>query len=395
MVRAIRRRTIRQLSREEFCEQLRRILAQQFPDETLERLTIGADLEHSLSGMYARGVSRRGVASVAFLAVPEGESQDALTSCLTYALLWLNRARQTARKGSIAKLRLLLPKGTSSMLTHRLAALDSRLALEIFEVDSLRERLEPVDPCTNGNVSTWLVPRRESQMLLDRAAPAIQHVCALAAEPELIRPHPSVQTGEVVLRFRGLSFARWKDGELEFEVRGLSQQLNPENEVALKQLLQNLQAYRHPLASDTRHELYRAQPERWLQAIVAQDVSRIDVTLDPEHLYEQVFASAAGQRGILDLLGVSRSGRLAILELKASENVDLPLQAADYWHRIRQHQTAGDLQRYGYFPERSLQEAPPVVYLISPALRFHPATDALLKYLSPDMEVIRIGLAET
>ncbi len=252
MVRAIRTRTIRQLSREEFCEQLRRILAQQFPDETLERLTIGADLEHSLSGMYARGVSRRGMASVAFLAVPEGESQDALTSCLTYALLWLNRARQTVRNGSIAKLRLLLPKGTSSLLTHRIAALDARLLLEIFEVDSQRERLEPVDPCTNGNVSTWLVPRRESQLR-----------------------------------------------------------------------------------------------------------------------------------------------RLAILELKASENVDLPLRAADYWNRIRQHQAAGDLQRYGYFPGIFLQETPPLVYLISPALRFHPATDALLKYLSPDMEVVRIGLAET
>jgi len=32
----------KQLSRQDFCEQLRRILAEQFPDETEERVTIAA-----------------------------------------------------------------------------------------------------------------------------------------------------------------------------------------------------------------------------------------------------------------------------------------------------------------------------------------------------------------
>jgi hypothetical protein len=120
----------------------------------------------------------------------------------------------------------------------------------------------------------------------------------------------------------------------------------------------------------------------------------VDLSLDPNHLYEQVFAQSAGQRGILDLLGITRAGRLAILELKATENVDLPLQAADYWSRIRRHQQAGDFARYGYFYGIELQPAPPLVYLISPALRFHPSTDALLRFLSPEIELIRIGLSE-
>jgi len=42
-----------------------------------------------------------------------------------------------------------------------------------------------------------------------------------------------------------------------------------------------------------------------------------------------------------------------------------------------------------------LQQAPPLVYLVAPALRFHPATDDLLKYLSPELEVARVGLAES
>jgi hypothetical protein len=35
-------RSPKQLSREDFCEQLRRILVEQFPDETVERVTIAA-----------------------------------------------------------------------------------------------------------------------------------------------------------------------------------------------------------------------------------------------------------------------------------------------------------------------------------------------------------------
>jgi hypothetical protein len=97
----------------------------------------------------------------------------------------------------------------------------------------------------------------------------------------------------------------------------------------------------------------------------------------------------------LDLLAVTRTKRLAILELKATENPDLPLQAADHWLRIRRQQAQGDLARYGYFPGMELQPAAPIVYLVAPALRFHPSSDALLRYLSPEIEIIRVGMAES
>jgi hypothetical protein len=103
-----------------------------------------------------------------------------------------------------------------------------------------------------------------------------------------------------------------------------------------------------------------------MQTLVHQDVNRIDTSLDPEHVYEQVFTQVAGQHGILDLLCVTRNRRLAILELKVTENVDLPLQAADYWSRIRWHQLQGDSARYGYFPGVEIQPTAPLVYLKSP-----------------------------
>lgn len=63
LVRLNFKRSPKQISREDFCEQLRRILAEQFPDETVEKLSIAADLEHSLSRVYARGISLRGAAN--------------------------------------------------------------------------------------------------------------------------------------------------------------------------------------------------------------------------------------------------------------------------------------------------------------------------------------------
>jgi len=147
--------------------------------------------------------------------------------------------------------------------------------------------------------------------------------------------------------------------------------------------------------SDTRHLLYRAQPERWLESIVREDVTRIDAMLDQRFVYSQVFANAGGEHAILDLLTVTRSGRLAIIELKTSEHIHLPLQAANYWLRVRRQLQSGAIARYGYFQGVALQQASPIVYLVTPALRFHPTTDDLLNYLSPEVEIVRVGLAES
>ena len=52
-------------------------------------------------------------------------------------------------------------------------------------------------------------------------------------------------------------------------------------------------------------------------------------------LYTQVPALSGGDRGLLDLLTLDRNGRLAVIELKADEDLHLPLQALDYWIRVR------------------------------------------------------------
>jgi len=128
--------------------------------------------------------------------------------------------------------------------------------------------------------------------------------------------------------------------------------------------------------------------------MVREDVTQLDANLDSQFSYTQVFANGGGQSGILDVLTVTRSGRLAILELKAGEYVHLPLQAADYWLRIRRHQSQGDFSSNGYFCGIQLQNTAPLVYLVAPALRFHPTTDILPRYISPQIEFVRVGIAE-
>jgi hypothetical protein len=88
---------------------------------------------------------------------------------------------------------------------------------------------------------------------------------------------------------------------------------------------------------------------------------------------------------------VTRSGRLAIIELKASGHIHLPLQAVDYWPRVGRQVLNGEIARYRYFPKIKLQQAPPLVYLVAPALRFHPATDDFMRYLSPELEIVPVG----
>jgi hypothetical protein len=209
IVRLNFQRSAKEISREGFCEQLRRILAEQFPDETVERLSASADLEHSLSCVYARGIARKGATKCAFLAVPDGESADAIESSLTYALLWLERARQSAGNGHLSWLRLILPKGRASALAHRLRVLDSRLAIQVCELNPLNESIERVNPCADGNVCHWLVPHREAEFLKSRAQAALAPIIAM--EPEAITAHAAPQEQEVVLRFRGLPFAKWSN----------------------------------------------------------------------------------------------------------------------------------------------------------------------------------------
>jgi hypothetical protein len=105
---------------------------------------------------------------------------------------------------------------------------------------------------------------------------------------------------------------------------------------------------------------------------------------------------------MLDLLGVDKDGRLAVIELKADEDLHLALQGLDYWVRVRWHHQQnpdarsglGEFQRHGYFGGVRLAERAPRLYLVAPALRVHPATEVVLRYLSPRVDWVLVALDE-
>jgi hypothetical protein len=148
--------------------------------------------------------------------------------------------------------------------------------------------------------------------------------------------------------------------------------------------------------------LFRLQPERWLESRLREGIGELLPELRGDLLYSQVPAISVGERGMLDLLTLDRNGRLAVIELKADEDLHLALQGLDYWVRVRWHhlQNAdhmtglGEFQRHGYFGGIRLSGEAPRLYLVAPALRVHPATETVLRYLSPRVEWMLVALDE-
>ncbi len=140
------------------------------------------------------------------------------------------------------------------------------------------------------------------------------------------------------------------------------------------------------------HPLERGHAELWLESQVRTSLHKIDPTLRLEPVYGQVPAFAATAHGLIDLVAVDAAGRLAVIELKASEDIHLPLQALDYWMRVRWHLLRGDFASAGYFPDVELRRDSPRLLLVAPALMLHPSNEVILRYLSPEVPVERIGV---
>src|SRR5581483_2692563 len=101
---------------------------------------------------------------------------------------------------------------------------------------------------------------------------------------------------------------------------------------------------------------------------------------------------SVSDRDMIDVLSVTRDSRLAVLELKADEDIHLPMQGLDYWSRVAWHHSREEFQKFGYFPGRRLSSEPPQLMLVAPALHIHPQTDTMLRYLSPQIDWTLIGI---
>ncbi|HSW49174.1 MAG TPA: hypothetical protein VLH09_03320, partial [Bryobacteraceae bacterium] len=221
------------------------------------------------------------------------------------------------------------------------------------------------------------------------AAPILQWIERLALVPhveQVARPG-----GAVSLRVRGLEFARAEGNQLRF---GVTESIlaGETDLVRIERLARELARLRSPEAPDRENPLYRTHAECWLESQLRRHLEDLEPSLLPSPVYGQVPAFAAGERGVLDLLAVERTGRLTVLEVKASQDLHLPLQALDYWLRVKWHLEREEFRSRGYFPGIELKQEAPRLLLIAPSLEFHPTTETILRYFSPAVPAERVGL---
>jgi hypothetical protein len=404
----------REATRVKYLRVLERVLLRSFPELKTDGFRTAMDLEKSFGPAYARGSLVQGQKAWAVIAVNEEETQATVGGILTLGILWLQHCRESGDGRRVYQgLKLIVPRGMAILTLSRMSWLNANVAQwELWELDQKTEELEQRDAADHGNLTTRLMHAPNVQAAQERFAESKTRVMALVPETMREVVEERLRGGsEMAFLLHGLEFARVRMGyagnsfnsaqEITFGAGANETPLTEENEAELRGLVARL-FVRRVAGGDKRDLLYRMQPERWLESVLRRDVGPLDAHLDAAHVYTQVPAFAAADRGMLDLLGVTDDGRLAVIELKADEDLHLALQGLDYWVRVRWHHLqnadnvtgSGEFQRHGYFSGLRLSQEAPRLYLVAPALRIHPATEVVLRYLSPRVEWILVGLDE-
>jgi hypothetical protein len=391
----------RRLARISYQRVLQRVLDRKFQGYSVARLSTAVDLERSFGPIYTRGLLRRGQSAFAVLGVNAHETQSSVDAALTFGILWLDVCRQTqAGRLVVEGLKLFAPVGHSSLLRERMARLNPAAAKwQLYELDEKNDSCQEIDVPDCGNVATRLVQAPDDASARERFAEAIGYVRDLMAEVEIAVLSP----GEIAFRCLGLEFARARlvhepgsfhsVAQIVFGLGAEERILSQSNAEVFARLVRSIGEVRH--AEGPRdHLLWRLHPERWLESLVERDVTVLDGRLCSASPYSQVPAFSASDRAMIDVLASTRDGRLAVIELKADEDIHLPLQGLDYWSRVAWHHSRGEFQKFGYFQHRELSPLPPLLFLVAPALRVHPATDTVLRYISLDVEWTVMGIGE-
>jgi hypothetical protein len=362
----------RKSSRMIFRERLRLFLSREFSEWKIAELTSEANLEFSLSPAFPRAFLRRGTNGWA--AIGAGPEVEDVAACLAFGLIWLDYLRRRERKITMEGLAIVVPADKARTVSLRLPFLNqdaAKFAILTYTEEDLAARLDPAD---YGNVQTILDP------------------CMRPAAPN-VKPTDFGSLNQIP----GFESIEKPDGSLSLRVNGwqIARISEPPGEARLREielLARGVSEMRSDEAGSAQNSLYRNQPEAWLEAVLRSKLTVIDPSLRARPLYGQAPTFAAGDRAIIDLLACDAQGRLAIIEIKATADLQLPLQALDYWLRVKWHLDRGEFSAKGYFPGVELRPDPPRLLLVAPALEFHPTSENILRYFAPYICVERIGV---
>jgi hypothetical protein len=362
----------RKSSRRVFRERLRMFLSREFPEWKIAEVTSEADLEHSLSPAFPRAFLRRGASGWA--AIGAGPEVGDVSGCLAYGLIWLDYLRRREPRITVEGLVMVVPAGKERAVSLRIPFLNhaaAQFAILTYTEEDFAARLDPAD---YGNVQTLLDPCVRPSSRNVRQAD-LQHLNGIPGLASIEKPD-----GSLSLRVNGWEVARIAEPPDETRAR------------EIEALADGVSHLRSETAENTQNPLYRNQPESWLEAVVRANLPVVDPSLRTSPVYEQAPTFTAGDRAIIDLLACDTHGRLAVIEIKATADLQLPLQALDYWLRVKWHLDRGEFAASGYFPGMELRPDPPRLLLVAPALEFHPTSENILALLAPSICVERIGV---
>jgi hypothetical protein len=409
--------TAREAARRNYQRLLERVLTRSFIGSKVDGMRSAMDLEHSFGPAYVRGRLLRGTAADAVIGVGQAESAATVDGVLTLGILWLDHCRQKGDgRRHFGGLKVIVPAGAWRTTAERMAWLNHAAAdFQLFTLDEQSEELAAVDFRDTGNLESRLVHAFSAAAAMERCQGGIDRLMELVSPPARERVEiRAASATEVGLLLHGLEFARVRHGfaansfagedEVTFGAGANETPLTVENEGLCRDLLKRLFRGRYADGAQT-DPLFRMQPEHWLEARLRGGIAELLPGLRGDLLYSQVPALSVGDRGLLDLLTLDRNGRLMVIELKADEDLHLPLQALDYWIRVRalnndrQPGPGGGrllsaFERQGYFAGAEVSTAAPRLLLAGPALRIHPANEPVLRYFSPQVEWELIAVSD-
>jgi hypothetical protein len=346
--------------RRAFQVEIGRALCSYFGARKVERQMLYSDRRYGIGGAYPRFI----VGRHAVIAVDPDESSAVVNGLMRAALLWAPLIRRPVAA--------VVPFGRHQTIATRLRKMQRvRGAIQWLQWDG--NRIQALD-LTAAEPETHVQP-----FLQPDAGLEVERICRLS--PELLQAVPHIAGKAISIRLRGIEVARVTSAGTTY----------PLGEPLSDVISQLAEARR----IGSRHPLSRAHEERWLESNLLAEMRQLIPSIDTRHIYPQVPSFVGEERNIIDLLTVTREGRLVVIEIKASPDPDLPFQALDYWIAVERHRKAGDFQAQGYFAGCTPQDEPALLVLVAPLLSYHKTSRRLLDALPEDVPLLEIGINQS
>jgi hypothetical protein len=377
------------------CERLGQLAASLEPETAIERLALSRGTRPGQPGRYAQILLRRRHTRIAVTGPVISSQPASVDAFLSSTLLWF---RRTSERSFVQQLWLIVSPELLKPLLYRAALLRDGLrnVIRVFSVDDALTVLNEISCPTKDRL--WKKKLARFPPVAAMSATELTSMIVAEAPDAIDVVH--ARHGET-LRYFGLPFARVRSllgkQSVWFGINRSHRRLLDEGTWdEWQNLIRDLREHRSAVAFDHRHAFYRAAPEAWLESLFRRDITMLDPGLIIAPLHAQFRTARGAKLGIrpIDLLALRQDGRLVVIELKVSEDREHVLQGADYWRRVEAHRRRGHIAKAKLFGSRTIRDEAPLVYLVAPTLRVHPAFKTLASCISSDIEIYRFDINE-